>query len=157
LRHDASANDVDTIVHRHGALYAAEHGFDVTFEDYVRAPLAEAVRRSAARERLWIAEDAAGRFLGCIAIVEAAPDVAQLRWYLVEPHARRNGLGTRLLEEAVLFALDQGYRSVTLWTVRALAAAAARYRAAGFRRVEQVPGRRWGRDVTEERWQRLLG
>lgn len=156
VRHDLRPGDVGRIAERHGVLYAEEHGFDVKFEAYVAGPLAEAVCRAGPRERIWIAEDEAGRFRGCIAIVSATPETAQLRWYLVEPAARGRGLGTRLLDGAVSFAAAQGYRSVILWTVGALTAAARRYVAAGFAKVEERPGRQWGVDVVEEKWERIL-
>jgi ribosomal protein S18 acetylase RimI-like enzyme len=79
--------------------------------------------------------------------------VAQLRWFLVDPSARGRGLGTRLLSEAVSFARECGYRVVVLWTVSALAAAARLYRAAGFRKVQDRPGRLWGADVVEEKYE----
>jgi GNAT superfamily N-acetyltransferase len=156
LRHGLRPGDCGRIVARHGEIYADEHGFDVTFEAYVAGPLAAAVRRADPRERIWIAEDAARRFLGCVAVVAATPETAQLRWYLVEPAARGRGLGTRLLAEAVAFAGARGYRSVILWTVGALTAAARRYAAAGFAKVEEKPGRQWGVDVVEEKWERGL-
>ena len=154
LRHDLRPGDVDRIVERHGAIYAAEQGFDATFEDYVRTPLGEAAARADPRERIWIAEDDTGRFRGCIAIVAADAGAAQLRWYLVEPDARGRGLGSRLVDEALRFADAHAYPSVVLWTVSALTAAARRYAAAGFRLVESRPGRHWGADVVEERWER---
>ena len=43
-----------------------------------------------------------------------------------------------------------------LWTVSALEAAARLYRAAGFERVEQRPGRHWGVEVIEERYELVL-
>ncbi|MBZ5638963.1 MAG: GNAT family N-acetyltransferase [Acidobacteriia bacterium] len=152
LRTSLKPGDVGRIVEMHGVLYALELGFDRTFEAYVAGPLAECVRAGSARDRIWIAE-IDGRLAGCVAIVAASPRAAQLRWFLVDPDARGRGLGTRLLREAVAFCEVNGYESVTLWTVGALTAAAHLYRAAGFRKVEEKPGRRWGTDVVEERYE----
>src|SRR5437868_14062215 len=95
--------DVGGVVRLHGLVYARECGFDPTFEAYVAAPLAEFVRRGSARERLWIAEGE-GRIIGCVAVIAAAPEAAQLRWFLVDPAARGRGLAKRLLGEAVAFS-----------------------------------------------------
>lgn len=151
IRHGLRPGDLGAIVALHGRVYAAEHGFDTTFEAYVAGPLAECVLADSHRDRIWLAERDGG-LVGCIAIVGAAADEAQLRWFLVAPEARGAGLGRRLLETAIEFARDQGYRSVFLWTVSRLAAAAALYRGAGFAKVEERPGRHWGVDVVEERY-----
>jgi N-acetylglutamate synthase-like GNAT family acetyltransferase len=155
LRTRLEPGDVGWIVYRHGVIYARECGFDHTFEAYVAGPLADFVRSASARDRLWLAEQG-GRIVGCIAIVAASARTAQLRWFLVEPEARGGGLGKRLLREAVAFCKETGYDSVILWTVSALAAAAHLYRVAGFRKVEEKPGRRWGVDVIEEKYELAL-
>src|SRR5262249_44253290 len=135
----------------HGTVYAREYGFDPTFEAYVAGPLSEFVRSGSARGRLWLAERD-GRVVGCVAIVAASEKEAQLRWYLVDPSGRGLGVGKRLLDEAVAFCRESGYESVFLWTVSALTAAARLYRAAGFERVEEKPGKHWGVEVVEEKY-----
>jgi ribosomal protein S18 acetylase RimI-like enzyme len=151
LRFDWTPEDLAWVVRRHGEIYAAEQAFDPTFADYVAGPLAEFARSSSPRERLWIAEKD-GRNAGCVAIVEAGPHTAQLRWFLVDPGARGAGIGTMLLDAAVAFSRERGYRSVVLWTVSALEPASRLYRRAGFVKVEERPGRRWGVDVIEEKY-----
>ncbi len=136
IRHDLRPGDIGSLIRAHGLVYAREYGFDYTFEAYVAGPLAEFARAPSSRQRLWLAEQD-GRLAGCIAIVEHSPDIAQLRWFLVDPACRGAGLGTRLLDEAIAFCRACGYRSVILWTVSALTAAARRYEAAGFRKVEE--------------------
>src|SRR5262245_65449881 len=103
LRHDLRPGDLGAIVHLHGTLYARDYGFDPTFEAYVAGPLADFVRARTDRDRLWIAERR-DRLAGCVAVVGASPQEAQLRWFLVDPAARGDGLGTRLLTEAAAFA-----------------------------------------------------
>src|SRR6202044_3188371 len=99
LRHE----DLQPIIDLHGRVYAAECGWNATFKVYVAGPLMEFARRKKPRERIWLAE-AGGRLAGCVAIVEASAEEAQLRWLLVDPEQRRLGLGTRLLTSAVAFA-----------------------------------------------------
>jgi ribosomal protein S18 acetylase RimI-like enzyme len=152
LRTVLRPGDLGAIVHLHGVVYAREYGFDPTFEAYVAGPLAGFVRAGSDRERIWIAERA-GRLAGSVAIVAATPATAQLRWFLVDPAARGAGLGRRLLDLAIDFSRGCGYSAITLWTVSALAAAAHLYRAAGFRKVEEKPGRMWGVAVEEERYE----
>lgn len=151
LRTDLRPGDLGAIVHMHGVLYAREYGFNATFEAYVAEPMAEFVRKRTDRDRIWIAERA-GRIVGSIAIVGASQNEAQLRWFLVDPSARGAGLGKRLLNEAIAFCRSHGYTSVFLFTVSILKAAAHLYRAAGFECVEQRASRRWGVEVTEEKY-----
>jgi GNAT superfamily N-acetyltransferase len=155
LRTDLHPGDLGWIVYLHGVVYAAEHGFDPTFEAYVAGPLADCVRAGSGRDRIWIAEQK-GRIVGCIAIVAASEQTAQLRWFLVEPGARGTGLGKKLLHEAIAFSRECGYESIILWTVSALTAAAHLYRSAGFVKVEENPTRPWGVDVTEEKYELAL-
>ena len=83
--------------------------------------------------------------------------VAQLRWFLVEPSERGTGLGRRLVGEALGFCRAAGYRSVFLWTVGGLDAAAHLYVAHGFRKTETRPtARLWGADLSEERYDLTL-
>ena len=155
LRTDLRPGDIGCLIRLHGVLYAREYGFDHTFEAYVAGPMSEFARSDSDRERLWIAE-CDERIVGCIAIVASSADVAQLRWFLVDPSCRGVGLGRRLLNEAVTFSRAAGYRSIVLWTVSELVAAAHLYRAAGFTKSEEIPGRRWGADVVEEKYELSL-
>jgi len=152
LRTDLRPGDIGTIIYLHGAIYAREYKFDHTFEAYVAGPLSEFACSASARERLWIAERS-GRIVGCIAIVSLSAQVAQLRWFLVDPSARGAGIGRTLLKESVAFCKDHGYRTIILWTVSTLVAAAHLYKSAGFSKVEEKPGRQWGVDVVEERYE----
>lgn len=155
MRTALQPGDVGAIVAMHGLVYAEEYGFDTTFEAYVAGPLAEFVLRGSPRERIWI-EERDGGVGGCVAIVEAGPGVAQLRWFLVHPSARGTGLGRRLLDAALAFSRAAGYGRIILWTVAGLGAAQHLYRQAGFVCVEAAPVRRWGVDVIEERHEMSL-
>jgi GNAT superfamily N-acetyltransferase len=70
---------------------------------------------------------------------------------------RGRGLGRRLVEAALAFSRDASYRSVFLWTIHPLAAAARLYTAAGFRRTEaRPPAPLWGAILSEERYDLTL-
>jgi GNAT superfamily N-acetyltransferase len=155
IRTDFRPGDLGAVVHLHGTIYGRERGWDATFEAYVAGPLSKFVLRADPGERLWIAENG-DQIVGCVAIVAARPQTAQLRWFLVDPATRGAGLGRRLLREAVAFCRAAGYSRIALWTERSLTAAAHLYRAEGFRLVREKPGRRWGAEVVEERYELKL-
>ncbi len=76
---------------------------------------------------------------------------------LVHPDARGHGLGRRLLDEALGFCRAAGYRSVFLWTVSPLVAAARLYTAAGFVKTEaKSEDTPWGVPLREERYDLTL-
>ena len=148
--------DLGWVVHRHGALYAREYGYDQEFEGLVAGIVADFVRHyDGKRERCWIAEQA-GEIAGCVFLVKQSATVAKLRLLLVEPSARGSGLGARLVDECVRFARAAGYRKLTLWTQSELVAARRLYRAAGLRVVRRVRNRSFGKALVSETWERVL-
>jgi GNAT superfamily N-acetyltransferase len=154
---DIRPGDIGRVVEMHGELYAREYGLDRTFEGYVAAGLGEfAVGFDGSRDRLWLAEAEGGRLVGSIAIAGRDGVTAQLRWFLVRPEMRGSGLGGRLLGEAVEFCRGRGFRSVFLWTISELAAAAHLYRRAGFTPTERTTHDIWGAPHTEERYDLAL-
>jgi DNA-binding MarR family transcriptional regulator/GNAT superfamily N-acetyltransferase len=145
--------DLGWVVHRHGAVYAQEYGYDEQFEALVAEIVAHFVQRhNAKRERCWVAEQG-GEVVGSVFLVERSRTVAQLRLLLVEPKARGSGLGTRLLSECVRFARQTGYRKITLWTQSELRAARRLYEAAGFRVVRRERNHSFGKDLVSETWE----
>lgn len=126
------AGDLGWIVHRHGALYAAEWRYDEAFEALVAEIVAGFVQhRRPSRERCWVA-DLDGEIVGSVFLVEASKTVAKLRLLYVEPSARGHGIGARLIDACVRFARRAGYRTITLWTQSELDAARRLYTRAGF-------------------------
>jgi len=140
------------VVSAHGELYAREFGYDGTFEALVAEIVAKFLRRhDPARERCWVAERG-GRRLGSVTLVKKSPGVAQLRLLIVDPAARGEGIGRRLVRACLAFARRAGYRRVVLWTQDHLDAARAIYEREGFRRVGIEPHRSFGKRLTGEYW-----
>jgi GNAT superfamily N-acetyltransferase len=153
VRHDLRPGDMGRVIALHGVLYTEEYGFDHGFEAYVAETMAELGKLARpGLDRLWVAERDGG-LVGSIAIVGREDGAAQLRWFLVHPDARGTGLGRHLIDDALRFCRSSGYRSVYLWTVSGLVAAARLYVAAGFRKTEtKPPATLWGVDLAEERY-----
>ncbi len=151
IRHDLRPGDLGGLISLHGRLYAAECGWDATFEAYVAGPLAEFALTPQQRNRLWLVEHE-GEVTGSVAIVELQKKLAQLRWFLLHPRLRGQGLGRRLLADALAFSRQAGYAKVQLWTTRNLTTAAHLYRSAGFELSQELTHRLWGQIVTEQRY-----
>jgi len=72
----------------------------------------------------------------------------------VEEGKRGGGLARRLLAEALAFRDGQGFAATRLWTFRGLDAARRLHEEAGFRLIDERPGRQWGGDVMEQIFER---
>jgi DNA-binding MarR family transcriptional regulator/GNAT superfamily N-acetyltransferase len=147
--------DMGWVVHREGALYAQEYGFDETFEALAARIVADFLTDfDSKRERCWIAE-VNGQNVGHIFLVKhpTEPSTAKLRLLLVEPSARGLNLGSTLVQECVNFARSVGYKKITLWTQSILLAARHLYQKAGFRLVEEQGNRRFGKDLVSQTWE----
>lgn len=149
--------DLGWVVERHGARYAAEHGWDATFEALVARVVADfGERMDSRRQAAWIAE-LDGERVGCIFCTASDdPDTAQLRLLLVEPQSRGAGVGSRLVDECLRFARRSGYRRIMLWTTDVQAEARRIYQRQGFRLDAREPQTRFGHELVGEYWSREL-
>jgi GNAT superfamily N-acetyltransferase len=145
--------DLGWVVQAHGELYAAEFGWDTSFEALVAQIVADyAAVHDPARESAWIAEVDGAR-AGCVFCVAGEePDTAKLRILLVDPAARGQGLGRRLVDTCVDFARGAGYRRLTLWTNDVLVSAIRIYEAVGFRLVDEEKHHSFGQDLVGQNW-----
>lgn len=133
----ARTGEFGWVLTRHAQVYEEEYGWP-RFEAAVAAILADILGRTdSRRNRAWVAERS-GTLVGSIFCVEEAEGVekggttARLRLLLVEPAARGQGLGVRLVDECIAFARAAGYTRMVLHTQDALTAARAIYAKAGF-------------------------
>lgn len=150
------SGDIGFIAYRHAIFYSESYGFDTTFDAYVALGLAKFVENyDSHKEHLWVVEDDVKR-VGSIAIVKAEEDVAQLRWFLLEPCTRGKGLGKKMLAEAVEFCRSKNYKKIILWTVNNLSVARQLYDKFGFQVVENKSHQIWGQYLTEELWEMKL-
>ena len=144
--------DMGCIVHRQAVLYAQEYGWDSGYE----ALIAEIVGRflrdfKPNREQCFIAE-CGGEIVGSVFVVEDSGEVAKLRLLYLEPSARGNGLGRRLVDECIGFARATGYARLDLWTNDVLTAARLLYQSAGFELVKEERHHSFGRDLVGQTW-----
>jgi GNAT superfamily N-acetyltransferase len=153
---DPRPGDMGFVVQSHGARYAGDYGYDASFEALVAEIAAKFISSfDASRERCWIA-DIDGRPVGSVFLVRSDDEVAKLRLLLVEPSARGQGLGQRLVAECISFARACGYRRITLWTQSNLSAARKIYQDAGFTLTRSEPHRSFGQNLIGETWEREL-
>lgn len=145
--------DLGWVIQAHGELYAREFGWDTSFEALVARIVADwAAGHDDRREAAWIAEQDAAR-VGCVFCVREDEQTARLRILLVEPAARGQRLGRRLVDTCLDFARSAGYRRMVLWTNHPLVAARAIYLAAGFRLVDEQPHHSYGVELVGQTYE----
>lgn len=146
-------SDIEYVISRHKTLYYAERHLSEVFFAYVD----EIVYRFASNfdpsaDCLNILE-CNGVPAGSIAIARADNTTAQLRFFMLEPEMRRRGYGNRLMDMALQFCRDRGYKRVFLLTITAQVVARHIYETHGFHRVSSQDKSEWGDGVVEERWE----
>jgi GNAT superfamily N-acetyltransferase len=147
IREASEPGDLGWMIMAHGELYAREYGFDTTFEALVARILTD-YASSGDRDRVqaWIGE-VDGRRAGCVMCSAADETTAELHTLLVEPWARGQRLGVRLVDQCLEFARKAGYARMKLWTNAPLVAARHIYLSRGFRLVREEPHHSFGVDL----------
>lgn len=154
IRELGEPGDLGWVVMAHGEIYAQEFGWNTEFEALVLQIVAEFARaQTPATSLAWIAE-LEGRRVGCVfCVADPEPGVAKLRILLVDPVARGQRLGQRLVATALRFARTAGYRRVRLWTNHPLTAARHVYLDAGFALVAEETHHSFGVQLTGQTYQ----
>ena len=145
---------IGRVAELHAAYYSKSWNFGLYFEAKVASELSEFLRRfDPATDAFWPARRG-GRVEGSIAIdgARASAEGAHLRWFILSDALRGQGIGNRLMREAVDFCRQNAYAQVYLWTFRGLESARHVYEKFGFRLAEELEGEQWGKRVLEQRY-----
>jgi GNAT superfamily N-acetyltransferase len=140
------------IVHRQAVLYTREYGWDSGYEALISEIVGRFLREFKPERETCIIAERGGDIVGSVFAVEESGDVAKLRLLYVEPSARGNGLGRRLVDACIAFAREKGYARLDLWTNDILTAARLIYQKAGFELVKEDRHHSFGRDLVGQSW-----
>jgi GNAT superfamily N-acetyltransferase len=153
LRHEFRPGDLGELIRIHGVQNALDYGFGPAHEAYCARVAANFILNPhPGRSRVWLVCRAEAA-VGSVFIVELPDATAQLRLLFVHASLRGLGLGRWLVQSAVEYAHEAGFRSVFLWTVRGLNRATGIYQDAGFLKTEEKSGAGWGDDSVEVRYE----
>lgn len=157
-------------VEMHINYYSRYHNFGRLFETDLSVGLGELMRRiDDPGVGAWSAVDPSGRIVGTIFVdvlhetdqadghhveSEEKDMVAHLRMFIVDEGLQGNGVGRKLLAQAMEFVDDVGHVETKLWTFRGLESAKRLYEKFGFVMVEEELGGRWGEPVYVQLWTR---
>ena len=127
---------IGTVTALFGRSIAASHGVDWTLDVMIAEQQCDFFRRfDSGRDRVWVAMEG-DQPRGALTIEGPRPDAGQdgarLRFFILDPSLRGQGLGRRMLSEAMQFCRESGYRRVYLTTLQGLDAARHLYEECGF-------------------------
>lgn len=78
------------------------------------------------------------RIIGTVAVKEDDRETALLRRLFVAPAFRGKDLGSRLVDEALRFCREKGYKKVVFRGTKGMSAASSLMRRKGFREAERI-------------------
>lgn len=152
IDHQLRPGDIGYLIYLHGKRYALENGYLQGLEIYTMESMLESLKNfSPDKDRFWIARHN-DTIVGSIALMNRG-DLAQLRYFLIEPDYRGYGLGNRLMQLFIDFMHRCGYQGAYLWTTNELPAAAHLYRKFGFVLTEEVPSEQFGKHTIEQKYE----
>lgn len=156
MRRELRPGDRDAIVDLHDRLYRAEHQMEQSFTDGVARTLDEAIAKGWPEGGgVWIVERD-DEVAGCLGLGDMGGGLGRLRWVLLGPELRGQGIGRRMVSEAIALARELGFERLELDTFGALRTAAHLYREAGFELTSERRTTMWGPPIAYQRYEMEL-
>lgn len=146
-------SDIEYVISRHKTLYYAERHLSDAFSSYVDEIVYHFEKNYNSDTDCLKIMECNGVPAGSIAVARVDEHTAQLRFFLLEPEMRRRGYGNHLMDIALDFCREKGYKKVFLLTITAQVVAQHIYETHGFYRVSRQDKSEWGEGVIEERWE----
>ena len=150
-----SPGSIGRVTEMHAAYYHRHWNFGLFFEAKVATELSEFLKRyDRSRDSFWtiLVND---HVEGSISIdgIDAENKGAHLRWFIISEGFWGQGLGKRLITNAINFCRSKTYEKIYLWTFEGLDTAKHLYEKSGFKLVENREGSQWGIRVNEQRYE----
>ena len=142
VRTTLRAGDLGRIIELHGRVYDSLDGYGLRFEAFVGRTIAEFVLDNGANGQIWLAERGE-RLIGCAAIALRDGNRGQLRWVVVDPSERGQGIGKQLVLAALEYCREQSCESIFLETTDGLPESQALYENLGFKVTSETTDELW--------------
>jgi GNAT superfamily N-acetyltransferase len=97
------------------------------------------------------------RLSGSLGLTDEGGGLGRVRWFVLAPELRGQGLGRALVADLLRCAREHGMRRLELETFRALTAAARIYRDVGFEVISARERTDWGPPITYQHYRLELG
>jgi GNAT superfamily N-acetyltransferase len=149
---------IGRITELHGIYYGQVWGSVPGFEAMVATELAQHLSRYTPGRDLLLTAHLDGRLVGSILVDGTQSELpgARIRFVIVEQESMGKGIGRELMERAIAFAREAGFKTAYLWTVRGLHQSFSLYQRRGFDVVEEFESDQYGVPHTHLRMERTL-
>lgn len=153
IRTELHPGDLGFVIHLHGKIYKKECGYGLAFESYVAKGMSEFMDSlGKSRSTGWICERA-GVIVGFLALVDRG-DMAQLRYFILDPSVRGIGLGKKLMNLFMEYLRENHFEGAYLLTTDEQPTAAHLYEEHGFHLVYDTPAfEPFGKQLNERRFE----
>ncbi len=153
IRHGYQPGCIGWVVGMHGRVYVGDQAWNATFEAIVAQELGKFFQAyDETKDRFWMAH-VGNTPAASITVVGVSETRARIRFFVADPQFVGQGLGKKLMNEAMQFCAE-GSKDVFLTTVKGLDAARHLYAQAGFQMTDEHEDRSWGAAMVEQRWER---
>lgn len=146
---------IGKIVELHGTYYDEYWQLGSYFEAKVAEEFGELMCRfNPEQDGFWTAR-LDGEILGGIVIdgKAGATEGARLRFFVIDPAYQGQGIGKKLMETAMNFCRQAGFKRVYLTTFAGLDAARSLYERVGFKLIWQDEAKHWGTVLQEQKFE----
>jgi N-acetylglutamate synthase-like GNAT family acetyltransferase len=143
---------IGRIAELHGNYYNKYWSFGLFFEAKVATELSKLLTdNNSSLNGFWVAS-VKNKIIGSIAIAgdQKKKNEARLRFFIISPDYQGLGVGNLLMEKAISFCKDSGFKEVYLTTFAGLDAAKHLYEKWGFKLIEEKEDTTWGVVVKEQ-------
>ncbi len=133
-------------------LFEQQYGFNGIVEKYFMEGMLD-LFEDREGSKMWVVERN-GEIVGSIAIIKRGDEDAQLRWFGIDMSLQGQGVGNKLMQIAMDFCKEKGYKHVILWSIDILKSARHLYGKFGFILTETKPNHEWAPyPMIEEKWE----
>ncbi len=144
--------DPSLVTYFYYKLYEKQFNFNGSVEKYFIKGMADLFDDPEGNQ-LWVVERD-GAVVGSIAVIKRGEAEAQLRWFGIDTSLQGMGIGKRLMDAAMDFCRERGYKHLILWTIDILKPARHLYAKYGFHPTETKPNNEWADyPLLEEKWE----
>jgi GNAT superfamily N-acetyltransferase len=158
IRRSLGEGDARGIADLHRRVYAPEYGMNDEFVSRVAAGVLDAVAAGWPQSGggVWLV-DHEDQLAGSLALTDEGGGLGRVRWFVLAPQLRGQGLGRTLVADLLRSARAQAMTRLELETFSALKAAARIYREVGFGVVSSCERTDWGPPITYQHYRLELG